>query len=497
MKIAILIPSEDYRANAGARIRYGRIAPELEKAGHELTLIDIANFNPLLADYDSLIVSKCHDVRAILSAVALARRGCAVGVDLFDDYFSQIEDSRMTRYRSWLSELAPVLSFALCSTPAMSEVVRRYRPDLPVHVMNDPTAPVDDAVLAQALARKIRDARQHRTIDLCWFGIGDNPHFRVGLSDLAAFGTRIAASLGAGMALRLTVATNLRAASADSLAALRDLPLPAQLVEWSEEREAELLNRATAAFLPINAQAFSAAKSLNRAITALRAGCQVVSNGYPLYAPLAPLVYRDLESMIRDIVSGDPIFRPATIDVYRDLVARYASPEREANGLGTFLASRVADGEAMPKARLGQWRTAIVHGSVTTGTVHKFGQSIDALAIRSPFCRAKLGYDVLFGGAVPGIDLNMFISARAMSRVLPDRREQFQSIGRLNDQEFFAPNAASAPTSDNWIDLPLGAQFAVYAATMRRIREQIAAAFGPTEIVVSELSSQPFVTASA
>jgi len=266
MKIAILIPSEDYRANAGARIRYGRIVPELEKAGHELTLIDIVNFNPLLADYDSLIISKCHDVRAILSAVALARRGCAVGVDLFDDYFSQIEDSRMTRYRSWLSQLAPVLSFALCSTPAMSEVVRRYRPDLSVHVMNDPTAPVDDAVLAQALARKIRDARQHRTIDLCWFGIGDNPHFRVGLSDLAAFGTRIAASLGAGMALRLTVATNLRAASAENLAALRDLPLPVQLVEWSEEREAELLNRATAAFLPINAQAFSAAKSLNRAI---------------------------------------------------------------------------------------------------------------------------------------------------------------------------------------------------------------------------------------
>ena len=137
MKLTVLVPGESYRRNAGARIRYGRLSASLASHDVQLELKDIGQFDPTSIDADALLISKCHDARAQLAAIAARRRGLEVGVDLFDDYFSQHHDARLARFRRWLSDLAPWLTFVLTSTRAMMEVAADYAPGVPAHLLND------------------------------------------------------------------------------------------------------------------------------------------------------------------------------------------------------------------------------------------------------------------------------------------------------------------------------------------------------------------------
>ncbi len=495
MKIAVLIPSEDYRNNAGARIRYGRIAPSLAAAGHQMVLEDINSFDPLMSDHAVVILSKCHDARSLICARVLTARGVLVGVDLFDDYFSQLHDSRMTRYRDWLAELVPIIDFVLCSTPAMAKVAHLYNASLPVHVMNDPMEPQPIGNLTSILARKMTAAIETQAIDLCWFGMGDNPHFRVGLSDLAAFGADLAEPVMLGFSVRLKVLTNRRALDADGLSLLSRLPVEVSVEEWSPAGEAAALAQATACILPVNAQQFSIAKSLNRAVSALTAGCQVVALGYPLYEPLQSLIYRDILTLVSDLGEGRALLRTEALGTYAELMESLASPKKEADDLVQFLqgalaASRRVDESAIPQM-------AVIHGSVTSGVVHKFAARLGALAVRSPFCTAKLGYDVFFGGRIGQRSLDMFISERAVGRLLPKAREKARKAGTIAGRSVWAVTSGGEPDESNWSDAPLTFQIAVYAAAMEDLRRQIEAAFGPVGVVLSELSRHPFSVRTA
>ncbi|MBA3729434.1 MAG: hypothetical protein H0W92_01305 [Sphingomonas sp.] len=495
MRIVVLIPSEDYRDNAGARIRYGRIAPSLAAAGHQLVLADLNSFDPLTSGFAVALFSKCHDARSLMCARVLAARGVRVGVDLFDDYFSQVHDSRITRYRDWLAELVPMIDFLLCSTPAMAKVARLYRVDCPIHVMNDPMIRQATGKLTSILAQKKTAAVANRTIDLCWFGMGDNPHFRVGLTDLAAFGADLAEPSMLGYTVRLKVLTNRRALDADGLSLLSRLPVDVTLEEWSPAAEAASLNRATACVLPVNAQQFSSAKSLNRAVSALSAGCQVLALGYPLYAPLHSLIYRDIMAMVRDVSCGDTLLRAETLGSYTSLMETLASPEKEAKDLVGFLevalaASRHTDKYEIPPM-------AVIHGSVTSGAVHKFATRLGALAVRGPLCTAKLDYDVFFSGRVGQRSLDMFISEGALVRLLPDAREKVRKVGTIANRTVWSVTSRGAPDEGNWSEAPLPLQIATYANLVRDMRRQIRSAFGPVEVILSESSRHPFSARAA
>jgi hypothetical protein len=103
MKICVIAPKEGYLAQAGVRIRYQRIAGRLETAGHELQIRIIDDLQSVEAfDCDIYLFSKCHDARSQIVARELCRIGKVIGVDLFDDYFSQSRDSRFVRQREWL-----------------------------------------------------------------------------------------------------------------------------------------------------------------------------------------------------------------------------------------------------------------------------------------------------------------------------------------------------------------------------------------------------------
>jgi len=192
-----------------------------------------------------------------------------VGVDLFDNYFSQHTDSRFSRLRYWLSSLAPQVDFAMCSTDNMKSVVKQYLPTQPIHVMNDPYSIYEPELIADALDEKLRRVTQTKHIDILWFGIGDNPYFAVGISDLMGYASSLHDLKGHGFEVSLQILTNRRALIPANLGLLRQLPIEYEIEEWSEEREEEYLKDAFLCFLPVNSQSFSVVKSLNRAIACL------------------------------------------------------------------------------------------------------------------------------------------------------------------------------------------------------------------------------------
>lgn len=488
MKIVILVPSLEYASYAGARIRYGRIAPILRRLGAELVLANLGEFSARQADGDVFVFSKCHDPRALVAAATLAGRGRLVGIDLFDDYFSATGDARLARFRNWLTQMVESCDFALTSTGEMAHVAAGYAPELPVHVMNDPASDLRLQQLPQILRAKSYRARQTRQIAVAWFGVGDNPNFPVGLHDLSAFGGALRDLGRTGMDVQLRVLTNARALTATGLAQLRDLPVATEVDEWTEEREGELLSRSFVAFLPVNAQPFSTAKSLNRAVTGLSAGCQLLSAGYPLYRPLEPLIYREPQALLADLERDSLRFSPGRMEEYRTAMEALASPEKEASALIGFLQSLSA-GERDSKPLV------LVHGHGTNGAAHKSVQAGGGLSVASPYCTAPLGFDVIFEGRPGGLGMLVAQSASRRLRHEVKGRTAAPSIIRGKPFVEIANDSLSpvlATASDNWGEAPVSFQLATYAHSMRQIRARIVDAFGPCRIIVSETSPLPF-----
>jgi hypothetical protein len=489
MRLTVLVPSEEYRNYAGARIRYGRLAPELERLGIHLSLADVASFDAANDGSDALLISKCHDAQALVAAAAGQERGQLVGVDLFDDYFSQRADSRLSRFRTWLSQLLQNCHFALCSTRLMSEVIETYHPGLPTQIINDPEPVVDVEEVGRLLRTKLETARSQERVGIAWFGVGDNPHFRVGLHDLAAYAGTLRSLTDNGFELELTVLTNARALTAEGLALVAALPVCTHVAEWTESGERELLARSFACFLPVSAQPFSAAKSLNRAVTALSAGCQVVSAGYPLYEDLGNLIYRDVDEFVGDLARGTMKHSQTNVLKYRNAMEASASAAREAEGVAKFLQS-LARPAASTKRPI-----VLVQGQSPNGLAHKAVKALKGLSVASPYCATGLGFDVVFRGGAGA--LGMYVSDRAAERLMRDVRERLAISTIISERRFWYVPAADqmadrASDEEEWHNAPLPFQIAGYGHAMAKIRERMQTEFGPCRMLISENSQLPF-----
>jgi len=488
MKLIVLVPSEAYRSYAGARIRYNRVAPALQLHDVHLTLVDIGQCDPETACCDGILISKCHDARAFVAAAEFARRGKLVGVDLFDDYFSQMTDSRLIRHRSWLAQLVPLCDFALCSTEVMAKVVRQYRSSLPTHIMNDPAA-LESFAQASALSeRKALSARDERRIRVCWFGVGDNPYFPVGVADVAAYGTVLASLSRSGMDVSLKVVTNERALSADGLSMLRQLPVKTDIEEWTSEAERRALHDAFVAFVPVSAQPFSVGKSLNRAVTALSMGCQVLSVGYPLYTVFDSLIYRDPLALLKDLDRGAMRFSAASQSMTQHLVQTFASAQVEAAKLARFLSSLV------PQSSADAGPICVIHGHSTRLETHNFVRQVHGLSVASPHSAAPFDFDVVFRGTPAG--LQMLVSKSAAERLLPEMGERILPGERFKGRRYLELSdsfrTGRAPQRSHWDKAPIPFQLATYGESMKLIERSLTDAFGPCRMFVSETRPLPF-----
>ena len=479
MNLVVLIPSADYANNAGARIRYSRLVESLADAGIQVRLVPIDAFDPLKATCDVAMVSKIYDARALVVAAALAQRGVSVGVDLFDDYFSQEEDSRLCRYRSWLRQMLRQSDIALCSTPVLADVIGRYRGDIPVHVLRDPAPKFDVGALTARLAGKLARVGAEGVLRVCWFGIGDNPYFPVGLSDLAAFRESLAA-LAKRMPVELTVLTNKRALDQSGLAMIEQLSLPVTVEEWSEQRESEILARSFLCFLPVNAQPFSVAKSLNRALTALTAGCQVLSVGFPLYAELDEWIYRDPESLLRDLEGERLRLSSSSLPALASKIGDIASPGREAGSLAKFLDDRRAD---LRSTEYPAGPIALLHGLGTTQAAHAAIKRAGGISIATPFCTTPLEVDAIVELGPAGRTA-LTVARNAFSRLKAEWRKQAaaQKTGRRNFARIMGGRGFERKESA--ISLPL--QLSLYNYVMENSLSMVTEAFGPSVTLVSE-----------
>lgn len=402
MNLTVIIPSRQSLSQAGVRIRYDRIASHLRTCGWELRLQPINE----LASFDKLppgpiLFSKCHDAQSLILGRIAKEAGYPVGVDLFDDYFSQLSDVRFQHLRNWLSNMAELADFYVCSTPRMAEIASHYMPGTPGLIVNDPVEGIDHDRLRDELQWKRDDALRNRRLKILWFGIGDNPSFPVGLEDLAAQADQLRAFEQRGFTVQLTVLTNERSLNKRGLALLSRLGLSINLKTWSVEAEQIALSENLLSYLPVNSQPFSVAKSLNRAVTALAGGTQLLSVGYPLYAPLSDFIYRGSCDLLDDLSRDALKLRGDTLGALAETLDKLASPEREAAGLAEFLGKI---GSNRPDARSSgvptrpsKVRGAVLHGFQPNPTVHQFAQGMGLLSLATPLTPAKIAYDAHLG----------------------------------------------------------------------------------------------------
>lgn len=490
MRLGIILLNEEQKAQAGVRIRYERIKPALQVLGHDLDFIPIQGLTSLTKPHhDIYLISKCYDARAILAAQRLQSLGANVGVDLFDDNFSQLTDSRFVRLRYWLRTLLPYCSFVLCSTHGMQSVAKAYDPNLPIHVMNDPAEPFDAEKLAQKLALKLDTAQHGRRIDIAWFGMGDNPNFPVGLADLAAYGSDVDRLRGHGFDIHLSILTNQRAMTAENLAPLRKLATRYTIEEWSVEREEALLARSLISFLPVNAQSFSRVKSLNRAITALTSGSQVLSSGYDLYQPLEKFIYRCPRQLISDLNRGELLLRGASVPSLCEQTRLLADVNKEVTKLTGFLA-----GLQRPTVQTNDI-FAVIHGKETLSDTHKFAQKQNMLSVASPLCKLDLNFDVHFQ-RIENDELSVLVSKKKRDLIDPGLLLMFELSTRILNTDYLVINVSKLFPDFTAPGLSLiklktpAAQAAAYPVIMGHVTEILHRIFPGIGVVVSEQSKR-------
>lgn len=388
-KICIVIQSAAFLASAGMRIRYERFIDGAGGDDVEVMVSPLADLLGQSIDCDAYVFCKTFSADAILFAYAVKKAGKIVAQDLFDDYFSQEDDQRLLVYRNWLRAIEPYTDSIICTTSRMRDVLVPFFPGKQISVIEDPISGYDPIRIEALIDRKYRAAVVSQKLRLIWFGIGDNPYFRVGLADLTAASmiSELARLSSSGWDVSLTVATNLRALDAHGLASLRRIPVPVDLVEWTEDVEQAALAKADIALLPVGSQPFSRAKSLNRAVTALNQGCQVLSIGEPLYEALGGFLYRSAAELLADFAEGRSRLRPERMAELTALFARTAN----AYEAGRKFKSAILDQERSAAGSL-----AVVHGWQSSITVHKLAGRHGAISVSSPFCETKWNFPLRF-----------------------------------------------------------------------------------------------------
>lgn len=497
MKIRALVQAEHWLDKAGVRIRYRRIARRLSEIGANLDVGVINNLdNTGRIDDDVIILSKCTDSRALLVSEILRERGVIVGIDMFDDYFSS-GISACHKHREFLREVAPRVDFFLCSTDRMRDVAQEFAPDTPAHVLNDPFDDYDAGVLAERLQEKVERTLESGTIEVVWFGTGNNPTFPVGIADLVAYAPALLPLIQSRFSVHMKVLTNLHALDTENLALLRSLPFSITVEEWSEEGEATARDVALISFLPVNYQNFSIAKSLNRGISALTGGTQILSAGHDLYSPIGDFVYRDAKGLLSDLEERRLLLRAETLGELGECMDGLADPSTEAKRLLTFLQGLVAQSSKAPRSLSINRRTprAVLHGRRSSFAVQAFCRERDVLSIGSIFCNPTREFDLSFQFASATQKLKIRVSNLAASLIAPELQVYLRTINVAKARyPFVLDIPKNANTADLW-SLHAGmvqtraAQMVHYARAMAIIETFCVRLLPGTSIIVSDQES--------
>ena len=92
-------------------------------------------------------------------------------------------------------------------------------------------------------------------------------------------------------------------------------------------------------------------------------------------------------------------FSDKAMTEYRRLVNSLASAQGEARGLAVFLRG------LLPLTKSKELPLSLVHGQCTRIEAHRMIRAVDGLSVASPYCSATLDFDVMFRGALTGLEM--------------------------------------------------------------------------------------------
>ena len=343
MRIIFIVGSPQSLTAAGVRIRYKRLQPFFHDKQLSTSIIPIKDISERdIQESDVVIISKVFSSDS-LYIIALCRSlGVKVGIDLFDDYFSDHRLSVFRKLRDWLELASKAADFLICSTKRMKHVASQFiQPEL-VHIINDTKDPkVTFSETKTLLDQKSNYISHYKSLNILWFGIGDNPYFNVGINDLSSYSNALFRINKLTSSINFTILTNERALSSTNLAKISRLPIKPKLETWSDFKEIEYLKNTHLAFMPVSHQNFSIAKSANRCLTALTYGCQVLSNGYGLYSDFSDLIYSSTREFATDYTNSSFKFSQDTLPVFKNICKNTYDCEEEVTKFAQFLESKI------------------------------------------------------------------------------------------------------------------------------------------------------------
>lgn len=344
MKIIIIVPSAQWLASAGVRIRYKRLEPFFHNKGCQLTIIPLQDITEqCIEGANIVIVSKVFSSDSLYILSLCRTLGITVGLDLFDDYFSDHRLSVFRKFHDWIELASKIADFIICSTDRMKQVASQYIVRDLIHKIND----TKDPAISFSETRRFIDQKSNillpnDSFNILWFGIGDNPYFNVGLNDLANYSNTLLQIRKIIPTVNFTILTNERALTAKNLMRISRLPIQPKLDIWTESKEISYLVDSHLAFMPVSHQNFSIAKSSNRCLTALTYGCQVLSNGFDLYSDFTELIYSSTRELLEDYQKSSFKFNPSTIPAFESLCINSYDGESEVNKFLEFVESKVS-----------------------------------------------------------------------------------------------------------------------------------------------------------
>jgi hypothetical protein len=188
------------------------------------------------------------------------------------------------------------------------------------------------------------------------------------------------------------------------LTRLGKLPVPYKLDIWSLQGEREALERALVSFIPVNGQAFSRAKSYNRALTAISAGTQVLSPGFPLYRELAPAIYSDSLSLLYDLEDGRCRITAQSVAEVIQATSKVSEVGSVADELYQFLFGLMYEDDDGQTRRGGRViprrgpprREALIYGIQYEGLMIRAARAAGILQVKTPFAQRERAYDIEF-----------------------------------------------------------------------------------------------------
>jgi hypothetical protein len=354
MILTIIIPSKQWIESAGVRIRYKRLRPCFEAAGVDLRIIPLEQVtNSCIESSNLVIISKIFELDSIKIISVCQNSGIRVGIDLFDDYFSDPKLSIFSKQHDWLRLAAKMCDFAICSTEKMKLVAGQFFDIKYVHQINDTKDPcITHDETRRLINRKLESFNRSGTLKILWFGIGDNPCFDVGIKDLNSYSNFLFQIAKRCSPVTFTILTNERALTPENLTSISYLPMKASIEIWSEKSEEMLLRESDIAFMPVSHQNFSTAKSTNRCLTALTYGCQVLSNGFNLYSDFSKLIYDSTEDLINDCKSCKFRLNKDSAVVFEKICKESFDCEVEVSKLLKFLHSNILSTKTTKQIRL-------------------------------------------------------------------------------------------------------------------------------------------------